>query len=61
MSIFFCQHCDSQVDSDFEGIINHNNSEWCDSCFTEEFQCEDCGGFKDKFAMASYDGQLCEC
>lgn len=34
---------------------------YCEDCFIETFQCDECGGFKNKFAMAVYDGNLCEC
>ena len=61
MSIFRCNCCQNQIDSDFVGLINHQDKDWCDNCFTNAFQCEDCGGFKDKPALAAYDGKFCEC
>lgn len=68
-----CTICEKQFDSKDEGYLmlkKHNNSgnsytyeepPYCEDCFTEKFQCEDCGGFKNKFAMAVYDGEYCEC
>jgi hypothetical protein len=62
MSLFFCDHCQKTEDSDKEGLIVYKDKKYCDYCFCEAFnQCQDCGGFSDKFAAATYDGRFCEC
>lgn len=54
-----CTKCDKKFDSHDEGY--EIQKPYCEDCFTEEFQCEDCGGFKNKFAAAVYDGEYCDC
>lgn len=61
-----CSNCSKKFDSHDEGYeiqkpFTRENTQYCEDCFTEEFQCEDCGGFKNKFAMAVYDGEYCDC
>ena len=55
-----CDKCEKQFDSKDEGYVitqfGRSNQTYCEDCFTEKFQCEDCGGFENKFAMAAYDG-----
>jgi hypothetical protein len=64
-----CAKCERQFDSKEQGYVmlkpedtvSYSHKAYCENCFTEEFQCEECGGFKNKFAMAVYDGSFCEC
>jgi uncharacterized protein YuzB (UPF0349 family) len=57
-----CQICSEIRGEDHnDDMIEFENIHYCHSCFTEKFQHYDCGGFKNKFAMAVYDGNYCEC
>lgn len=59
---FKCDSCEETCESHDGGyIMPQGKDQYCEECFTEKFQCEDCGGFKNKFAMAVYDGGYCEC
>lgn len=60
---FYCDSCREEFEiPNFSGYILPQGKEvYCEDCFTEKFQCEECGGFKNKFAAAVYDGSFCEC
>lgn len=64
-----CEKCEKQFDSKDGGYVMPKSQAtsyleekiFCEECFTDLFQHEECGGFKSKMAAAVYDGSLCEC